>query len=196
MAGLHVPLPTLRRHPRGCLRTAWGRCGSILLHRSGLARRPAMHLFAVQRNSTPMLRIAMPCSAPLRTATLHNSSIKKRPPCGAFCIDDRKLRSILRFTVASHRSAARRSAPPRPSTQRSRGPFTGPLFGLTIGDWHLYSDYFATPRAALLLASFQLNSTIYFHLDDWGLASILRFTVASHRIAALRSAPPRPSTQR
>jgi len=27
MAGLHVPLPTLRRHPRGSLRTAWGRCG-------------------------------------------------------------------------------------------------------------------------------------------------------------------------
>jgi hypothetical protein len=37
MAGLLVPLPTLRRHPRGCLRTAWGRCGSLLLHRSGLA---------------------------------------------------------------------------------------------------------------------------------------------------------------
>ena len=33
MAGLHVPLPTLRRHPRGCLRTARGRCGSLLLHR-------------------------------------------------------------------------------------------------------------------------------------------------------------------
>ncbi|EEA02867.1 hypothetical protein BH160DRAFT_1875 [Burkholderia sp. H160] len=37
MAGLHVPLPTLRRHPRGCLRTARGRCGSLFLHRSGLA---------------------------------------------------------------------------------------------------------------------------------------------------------------
>src|ERR1700730_12231601 len=37
MAGPHVPLPTLRRHPRGCLRTARGRCGSLLLHRSGLA---------------------------------------------------------------------------------------------------------------------------------------------------------------
>jgi hypothetical protein len=35
--GLHVPLPTPRRHPRGCLRTAWGRCGALLLHRSGLA---------------------------------------------------------------------------------------------------------------------------------------------------------------
>ena len=37
MAGLHVPLPTLRRHPHGGLRTARGRCGSLLLHRSGLA---------------------------------------------------------------------------------------------------------------------------------------------------------------
>jgi len=37
MAGLHAPLPTLRRRPRGCLRTARGRCGSLFLHRSGLA---------------------------------------------------------------------------------------------------------------------------------------------------------------
>jgi len=37
MAGLHVPLPTLRRRPHGRLRTAWGRCGSLLLHRSGLS---------------------------------------------------------------------------------------------------------------------------------------------------------------
>src|ERR1019366_6739280 len=36
MAGLCAPLPTLRRHPRGCQRTARGRCGSLLLHRSGL----------------------------------------------------------------------------------------------------------------------------------------------------------------
>ena len=37
MAGLPVPLPTLRRRPRGRLRTAWGRCGSLSLHRRGLA---------------------------------------------------------------------------------------------------------------------------------------------------------------
>jgi hypothetical protein len=37
MAGLHAPLPTLRRHPRGCLRTAWGRCGLLALHRGGLS---------------------------------------------------------------------------------------------------------------------------------------------------------------
>ena len=36
MAGLHTPLPTLRQHPRECLRTARGRCGSLFLHRSGL----------------------------------------------------------------------------------------------------------------------------------------------------------------
>src|ERR1700722_11182807 len=36
MAGLYAPLPTLRRRPRGRPRTARGRCGSLLLHRSGL----------------------------------------------------------------------------------------------------------------------------------------------------------------
>jgi transposase len=32
-----APLPTLRRHPRGCQRTARGQCGLLLLHCSGLA---------------------------------------------------------------------------------------------------------------------------------------------------------------
>src|SRR5271157_1336363 len=36
MAGLCTPLPTLRRCPRGQLRTARGRCGLLFLHRSGL----------------------------------------------------------------------------------------------------------------------------------------------------------------
>src|SRR5208283_5094009 len=37
MAGLCAPLPTLRQPPREGRRTAWGRCGSIFLHRNGLA---------------------------------------------------------------------------------------------------------------------------------------------------------------
>jgi len=37
MAGLRTPLPTLRPGPRGPARTARGRCGSLLLHRGGLA---------------------------------------------------------------------------------------------------------------------------------------------------------------
>src|SRR5919199_1120032 len=37
MAGLQVPLPTLRTCPREHVRTARGRCGSLLLHRDGLA---------------------------------------------------------------------------------------------------------------------------------------------------------------
>ena len=37
MAGLCVPLSTLRRGPRGHLRMTRGRCGSLLLHRKGLA---------------------------------------------------------------------------------------------------------------------------------------------------------------
>src|ERR1019366_3659475 len=37
MAGLYAPLPTLRRHPPGRLRTDRGRRGLLLLHRSGLS---------------------------------------------------------------------------------------------------------------------------------------------------------------
>ena len=37
MAGLCAPLSTLRRDPRGHLRMTRGRCGSLLLHRKGLA---------------------------------------------------------------------------------------------------------------------------------------------------------------
>src|SRR4051794_13151917 len=48
MAGLRTPLPTLRPGPRGPTRTARGRCGSLLLHRGGLApptsrRSPGAH---------------------------------------------------------------------------------------------------------------------------------------------------------
>ena len=37
MAGLHAPLSTLRRQPRGCPRMTRGRCGSLDLHRKGLS---------------------------------------------------------------------------------------------------------------------------------------------------------------
>src|SRR5271156_992032 len=37
MAGLYAPPPTLRRRPRGRLRTDRGRRGLLLLHRSGLS---------------------------------------------------------------------------------------------------------------------------------------------------------------
>jgi hypothetical protein len=37
MAGLYIPLSTLRRHPHGGLRMTRGRCDSLRLHRSGLA---------------------------------------------------------------------------------------------------------------------------------------------------------------
>src|SRR5450432_3507252 len=37
MAGLCAPLSTLRQYPRGYLRMTRGRCGSLLLHRDGLA---------------------------------------------------------------------------------------------------------------------------------------------------------------
>ena len=35
--GLHSPRPTLRPQPHGWTRTAWGQCGSLFLHCSGLS---------------------------------------------------------------------------------------------------------------------------------------------------------------
>src|SRR5262245_50948598 len=55
MAGLCAPLSTLRRSPRGPLRMTRGRCGSLFLHRKGLApstprRSPgASHILPIDR---------------------------------------------------------------------------------------------------------------------------------------------------
>src|ERR1700730_12407823 len=53
MAGLYVPLPTLRRYPRGYLRTARGQCGSLFLHCDGLSpstpcRSPGAHAVVLE----------------------------------------------------------------------------------------------------------------------------------------------------
>ena len=50
MAGLCVPLPTLRCRPCGRPRTAQGRCGSLLLHRVGLHRLLLAGLSGALRN--------------------------------------------------------------------------------------------------------------------------------------------------
>jgi hypothetical protein len=65
MAGLCTPLPTLRRHPRGCQRTARGRGGSLRLPRGGLAP-------------------PTPCRSPgsLRLSSSYYSSWNHYQPCG------------------------------------------------------------------------------------------------------------------
>src|SRR5947208_9606069 len=64
MAGLCAPLSTLRQYPRGYLRMTRGRCGSLLLHRDGLApstpcRSPGALRFSpsadILRDSRPVL---------------------------------------------------------------------------------------------------------------------------------------------
>src|SRR5271163_4163142 len=54
MAGLCTPLPTLRCRPRGRCRTARGQCGSLLLHRNGLApSTPCRSPGALRSNNLP-----------------------------------------------------------------------------------------------------------------------------------------------
>src|SRR6266478_5469253 len=65
MAGLHVPLLTLRDQPRGWPRIARGRCGSLVLHRTTLAFATPRRL--TRRNllpaPTPRLRTRVPRDA-------------------------------------------------------------------------------------------------------------------------------------
>src|SRR5262249_20105913 len=65
MAGLCVPLPTLRPCPCEQQRTARGRCGSLLLHRSGLtpptSRRSPGAREAKQSRATHAALYALDC---------------------------------------------------------------------------------------------------------------------------------------
>src|ERR1700730_1844362 len=70
MAGLRAPLSTLRRGPHGQPRMTRGRCGSLFLHRKGLApstlcRSPgASHIFDVlaKGDNIPVRRMASTAS--------------------------------------------------------------------------------------------------------------------------------------
>jgi len=56
---LYAPLSTLRRHPRGYLRMTRGRCGSLVLHRNGLA--PSTSCRPSRRTAARWLAYAPPC---------------------------------------------------------------------------------------------------------------------------------------
>jgi hypothetical protein len=76
MAGLCVPLPTLRLCPYGQRRTARGRCGSLLLHRSGLApptprRSPGAQATKQSRQHTQPLDCFVALRAPRNDALFH-----------------------------------------------------------------------------------------------------------------------------
>jgi hypothetical protein len=76
MAGLCAPLSTLRRDPRGPLRMTRGRCGSLLLHRKGLApSTPCRSPGASQMFSALPPKAGLP---DLRTTLAANSS--RTPP--------------------------------------------------------------------------------------------------------------------
>src|SRR6185503_7649367 len=68
MAGLCAPLSTLRQYPHGYLRMTRGRCGSLLLHRDGLAPSTPCRSPGALR-STPINRHRYRASACLKRAT-------------------------------------------------------------------------------------------------------------------------------
>src|SRR5208337_595580 len=80
MAGLCLPLPTLRRRPRGRQRTARGRCGARNLHRRGLSpHAPRRSPGALQAFSFRESRLSNRLRRPL-TRYLLGPSPRRRPP--------------------------------------------------------------------------------------------------------------------
>jgi hypothetical protein len=67
MAGLCAPLSTLRQYPHGYLRMTRGRCGSLFLHRDGLAPSTPCRSPGALR-STPVNRRSQKSAASLKGA--------------------------------------------------------------------------------------------------------------------------------
>src|ERR1700730_1823810 len=131
MAGLYAPLPTLRRRPRGRLRTDRGRRGLLLLHRSGLsphtpcqspgalthvaacllARSPNRDFYpkASDTSSPPCLLRSLPAGAlarrglhPLETRRLVTAHmVSRRPPSRRSTIRRKEIGSRRRCCEAS-----------------------------------------------------------------------------------------------
>src|SRR3984893_3210669 len=106
MAGLYAPLPTLRRRPRGRLRTDRGRRGWLLLHRSGLSpHTPCQSPGALTRVTAR--RIAQPPKVTfvtrLRSRQLPSETARQLPDLSTIIrvepssTDDSRLQGALPF---------------------------------------------------------------------------------------------------
>src|SRR5258708_24788647 len=96
MAGLCAPLSALRRCPRGHLRMTRGRCGSLLLHRDGLApstpcRSPGALRFAPKNGHR-----ATSAACPFRAKA--DVGVTAVRPGAA---EQQKYRKVLRLTFTS-----------------------------------------------------------------------------------------------
>src|SRR5215471_16597445 len=90
---LYAPLSTLRRYPRGYLRMTRGRCGSLVLHRNGLAPSTSCRPSRRSRGSMAGLCTPLPTLRPYprghrRTARgrcgslfLHHKGLSPSTPC-------------------------------------------------------------------------------------------------------------------
>jgi hypothetical protein len=95
MAGLCAPLSTLRQYPHGHLRMTRGRCGSLLLHRDGLApSTPCRSPGALRHPMNGHLRVrtlrSVWCHKPMSSIGLPRSGRRKicRPAVRLNCQSD------------------------------------------------------------------------------------------------------------
>src|SRR3981189_2582301 len=111
MAGLCAPLSTLRQYPHGYLRMPRGRCGSLLLHRDGLAPSTPCRSPGALR-STPISRHFQCPSACLKGAK--GAKGGSRPSIAAPDVSD-ELISYYRERKTGEQVRSHRGSP-RPST--------------------------------------------------------------------------------
>ena len=98
IAGLHAPLPTLRRHPHRCLRITRGRRDSPHSHREGLPP------------PTPCRSPGAPHRIPRGASNLKRSSLRRffgvrRSHCGAILVSPVPCRRAQRIGSSKHPAA-------------------------------------------------------------------------------------------
>src|SRR6266850_1307188 len=112
MAGLCAPLSTLRRCPRGHLRMTRGRCGSLLLHRDGLAPSTPCGLPA---------HSALPLRTDIVTARRHVSKVPNSEVTGYHYALSTRYAAERSFPTVSGRpncpQTSRSAAPPNQNTE-------------------------------------------------------------------------------
>src|SRR5258708_7710374 len=150
MAGLCAPLPTLRRRPCGHLRTAQGRCGSLLLHRKGLAP-------------------STPCRSPgaLRNPSQTGSSSLANGAAGlplkAAVLDDNRATGSGHFEIY----AVQQNALPRDQIM--------PNLALPIGQSSQTTNVIFTDVAHLRLHEFQIEESMELELEGTSLLPLITF---------------------
>jgi hypothetical protein len=106
MAGLYIPLPTLHPRPYERRRTAWGRCGLLLLHRIGLAPTTGALRKTLDRPTVERSRVPAPIVVAERDEMMHTqlAHVAERHRRAGWVVGAHSMTSSARARNAGDRS--------------------------------------------------------------------------------------------